>query len=99
MTLNAILHYSAACFRAGVAVFVLLRNRRSFVHRIFVLGMATLALESFFSGLSVQAIIPAQALSRQQWRLMVTALLPGIWLLFSLHFGREDKSGLPAKWK
>ena len=58
MTLNAMLHYSAACFCAGVAMFALLRDRRSFIHRIFALGMATLALESFFSGLSAQAIIP-----------------------------------------
>ena len=99
MTLNALLNYSAACFCAGVAVFALLRDRRSFVHRIFALGMATLALESFFSGLSAQALNPAQALSRQQWRVMVSALLPAVWLVFSLSFGREDKRRLPAKWQ
>ena len=99
MTFYALLHYSAACFCAGVAIFALLRDHRSFVHRIFALGMATLALESFFSGLSAQAIIAAQALSWQKWRLIVSAFLPGIWLLFSLSLGREDKRWLPAKWK
>ena len=99
MTLNATLHYSAACFCLALAFFALLRDRRSFVHRIFALGMVILALEAFFSGLSALAIIPAEALSRQQWRLMAAALLPGIWLLFSLGFGREDKRRLPAKWK
>ena len=99
MSLNAILHYSAACFCAGVAVFALLRDRRSFVHRILALGMAALALESFFTGLSAQALIPAEATGRQQWRLLVTALLPGIWLLFSLSLAREDDRPLHAKWK
>jgi putative PEP-CTERM system histidine kinase len=99
MTFYAILHYSAACFCAGVAIFALLRDQRSFVHLIFALGLAALAIESVFMGLTAQALLPEQAISWQQSRLMVSALLPGIWLLFSLSFGREDKRRLPAKWK
>ena len=58
MTLNAILHYSAACFCLGVAFFALLRDHRSFVHRIFALGLAALAIESVFMGLTAQALLP-----------------------------------------
>jgi len=99
MTLNPLLHYSAACFCVGAVVFTLIRDRRAFVHRIFALGMAALALESFFTGLSAQAIFPEEAIRWQQWRFIVSALVPGIWLLFSLSFGRGDYRKLPAKWK
>ena len=99
MPYNAILHYSAACLCLGLAFFALLRDRRSFVHRILAVGMAALALESFFTGLSAQAIIPAEATGWQQWRSLATAFLPGIWLLFSLSLAREDYRPLLAKWK
>jgi putative PEP-CTERM system histidine kinase len=99
MTLNAILHYSAACFCFGLAVFALLRDHRAFVHRIFAAGMTVLALESFFTGLSAQIISPAQVIVRQQWRSLAMALLPGIWLLFSLSLARGDYRPLLAKWK
>jgi hypothetical protein len=96
---NALLHYSAAAFCAGVAFFGLFRDHRSFVHRIFALGMVILALESYFMGLSAHAIFPEQAVRWQIWRLTAAALLPGTWLLFSLSFGREDYRPHLAKWK
>ena len=97
--LNLLLQYSAACFCAGAAIFALTRDPRSFVHRVFALGMATLALESFFTGLSAQAIFPKEAIRWQQWRFTAAALVPGIWLIFSLSFGRGDYRVLLAKWK
>lgn len=99
MTVNATLHYSAACLCLGLAFFALLRDRRLYVHRIFALGMTALALESLFTGLSTQAIIPEEAVVWQQWRSLATAFLPGIWLLFSLSLAREDYRPLLAKWK
>jgi hypothetical protein len=80
-------------------MFALLRDNRSFVHRIFALGLAALAIESVFLGLVAHALLPKQAMAWQQWRLMVSALLPGIWLIFSLSLGREDKNRLAPKWK
>ena len=62
MPLNAILQYSAAGFCIGLAFFALQRDHRSFVHRIFAVGMTALALESFFSGLSTQTLSPATAM-------------------------------------
>ena len=99
MPLNAILQYSAAGFCIGLAFFALQRDHRSFVHRIFAVGMTALALESFFSGLSTQTLSPATAMVWQHWRSLATAFLPGIWLLFSLSLAREEFRPLLAKWK
>ena len=99
MTFYTILHYSAACLSSGVAVFALLRDHRSFVHRIFALGLAALAIESIFMGLTAQALWLEQAMNWQHWRWNVSALLPAIWLLFSLRFGHERKRQLPVIWK
>ena len=99
MTAISILHYCAAGLCGGVALFALLRDHRSFVHRIFVVGMAALALESLFMGLSARVVLPEQAVEWQVRRLLVTALLPGIWLLFCLSFGREGNRPLATKWK
>ena len=62
MTFNAILHYTAACLCLGVGMFALLRDNRSFVHRIFALGLAALAIESVFLGLVAHALLPKQAM-------------------------------------
>ena len=99
MPLNAILHYSAACFCAGVVVFAILRDRRNFVNWVFALGIGALALESFFTGLNTQAIFPEQAIRWQHWSLTATALVPGIWLLFGLSFAQEDFRSLHTGWR
>jgi len=99
MSINVIIHYAAACVCTGAAVFALVRDRRSFVHRIFALGMVILALESFLNGLCAQAIFPEAAIRLQHWRLMAAAIFPGVWLVFSLSFGREDFRTLVLKWK
>ena len=99
MTFNALLHFGAALFCAGIACFVIVRNRRSFVHRIFAFGMVVLALEALFAGFSLQGILSEDVARLQRWRWVAAAPLPGSWLLFSLSFPRGDwKPGL-AQWK
>jgi len=99
MTFNTILHFIASACCAGVAVFALIRDQRSFVHRVFALGMVILAIESVFNGLCDYTLVQAQALHWQQWRLIATAALPGTWLLFALSFGKADPRPLLSKWK
>jgi len=99
MTFNAILHFIAAGCCTGVAVFTLIRDFRYFVHRIFALGMITLALESVLNGICDLAMIPEQAVYWQQWRIIATAALPGIWILFTMSFGKEDPEQPLGKWK
>ena len=99
MTFNALLHFGAALFCVGLAFFGLFRDYRSFVHRIFAFGMVVLALESAFTGLSVQALFVKEVIFWQRWRWVATALLPGTWLLFNLSFPRGDDKPTPGTWK
>jgi hypothetical protein len=61
--------------------------------------MSALASEAFFAGLSIQTLIAEQAMAWQHWRLLATALVPGVWLLFALSFTREDHQALHPRWK
>ena len=99
MTFNALLHFGAAFFCGGLAFFGLFRDYRSFVHQIFAFGMVVLALESAFTGLSVQALFAEEVIFWQRWRCVATALLPGTWLLFSLSFPRGDDKPTLGTWK
>ena len=99
MTFNTILSFTGACLCLALAVLVFLRDRHSLVHRTFVAGMMALALESGFAGLSFQALFFEQVIFWQRTKIFSTALLPGIWLLFSMSFGRGENKELIHKWK
>jgi putative PEP-CTERM system histidine kinase len=99
MNFNSILSLTGALFSIALAVFVLLRDRRSFVHRTFAAGMIALAIEAVFTALSVNAISLAEVLRWQRLRFIAAASLPGIWLLFSLTFGRTNYQEFVAKWR
>lgn len=98
MIFNTILSFTGASLCLALAVFVFLRDRRSFVHRTFAAGMLALALESGFVGLSLNAIPPGQIIFWQRLKIIFTSLLPGIWVLFSLSFGRGTQE-LTRQWK
>jgi len=54
MNFNFLITYTCAFFSGGLAVFVLFKDKRSFVHWTFAIGMITLAGEAVFSGFSCQ---------------------------------------------
>jgi putative PEP-CTERM system histidine kinase len=89
----------SALFCAGLALFVLSRNPKSFVHRAFALGMFSLSLMEIGNALGLLA----SSASLQAWWKKVSftgeALLPGSWLLFSLSFARSNYKELLSKWK
>ena len=99
MTLNTLLSLFAALFSAFLAFFVLLKDRHSFVHRTLAVGMMALASEAIFTGLSFHTLLPAKVELWQRMRLFATAVLPGLWLLFSFSFARENYKEFLAKWK
>ncbi|MBN2688288.1 MAG: hypothetical protein JXR85_08950, partial [Deltaproteobacteria bacterium] len=94
-----IIVYVSAGFAAFLAGFVLYRDRHSFVHRILAVGFALMAVESVFTGLCADAIMPADALWWLHLRSFATALLPGTWLLFSLSFSRANYNEFISRWK
>ena len=93
------LAYASAIFCGVVAFTVVWNERRSFVHLIFVAGMALLALESVLGGLSWEAATVPEMVGWQHWKLWTSALLPGVWLLFALSYGRGNYREFLNRWK
>jgi len=99
MTFNSLLSFAGALFSSVLAFLVLYRDRHSFVHRIFVLGMVALGIEALLNGLSFQALSIPEVIRWQNLRFVATGLLAGIWLLFSLTYGRANYKEIVAKWQ
>ena len=91
------------CISALLCIFPLLivlrKDRHSLVHRIYAAGMMALAIEAIFTGLSMYPLSAAEVVRWQRLRFTTTALIPGIWLLFSLSFGRANYKEFLGKWK
>ena len=99
MSANSLLSFAAALCAAAVGGYGLYRSPRALAHQAFALGMATLALEAVFGGLSIAAILPEGVLYWQKWRFAATAFLPGLWCAFTVLFPREEgKAGL-GRWR
>lgn len=99
MIFITILSFAGTSFCLALAVLVFLRDRHSLVHRTFVAGMVALALESGFADLSFHALSPEQVIFWQRLKIISSALLPGMWLLFSMSFGRGETKELIHKWR
>ncbi|HEY3913275.1 MAG TPA: GAF domain-containing protein, partial [Verrucomicrobiae bacterium] len=90
-------YVSAAC--AGIVMLIaLFRGWRSMAVWFFGLGMALLAAESIFLGLSTDAALRDEATRWQIWRLAATSLLPVVWLLFSLTYARGNAREFLRRW-
>lgn len=87
----------AAVFSLGLALFFLLREERSFLNLIFAAGMIALGAEAGFNWLSLH-VFYGETLKWQHLRALVTAVLPGIWLLFSFAYGRINYKEIISRW-
>jgi putative PEP-CTERM system histidine kinase len=94
----AMLAYASAIF-CGVVAVTVLWNERRLVHLVFATGMGLLALESVFSGRSWGAQTVTDVVDWQHWRMWTASLLPGVWLLFSLSYGRGNYREFLTRWK
>jgi putative PEP-CTERM system histidine kinase len=99
MSFTAILSFAGALLCGGLATFALIRDPRSFVHRTFAIGMIALGLEQALAGMVTLAVLSMEVIRWQHLRLAAAALLPAIWLIFSLSFGRANYKEFVAKWK
>src|SRR5438552_2486248 len=94
-----VLSFAAAYFSLIVAVAVLFHDRKSSVHRMFAAGMALFAAEEIFRGFSAGVVEkPEDVLYWQQRVLAISAILPGIWLVFSVHYARANSQKLNVWW-
>jgi putative PEP-CTERM system histidine kinase len=99
MTFEIGLHVTGALLCAGLAATVLWRDPRSFVNRVFAVGMAALAAEAALTARASLQASDEALLDAYRLRLLATALLPGPWLVFSLAFARSDYRAFLARWR
>lgn len=98
MEIAALIAFIAALFSAALAFVVAWRGGGT-AHRSFAAGMFALAVESLFNGLAVQARLPEEQVFWEQCRLAAMAFLPGIWLFFSLSYGRGNYRDFLRRWR
>ena len=99
MDISTFISSLAAIASAGMAVWVLYRDPRAFVHRIFAGGMLVLAAEAGLTGLMFHDISYTELSPWQRYQMIPYALIPGIWLIFSLSFARANYREFLSRWK
>ena len=90
MTLFSLLPFAAAIFSLILAVVSLLPKKSSLARWYFFAGMAVLAIDSLFTGLSMQAIQLPEVLRWLTLGLIVKSFVPVVWLGFSLTYSRPN---------
>ena len=88
MPIPTFLSFAAVYFSLIMAVAVLFRDRHSHYHRLFAAGMFLFAAEEVFRGFAYGAVLPADVIYWQERVLVVSAVLPVVWLAFSLSYAR-----------
>ncbi len=96
---TSLIAFCCALFSGALASSVVWNQRRSVTHLAFAVGMVILALESIFSGLSWDSATLDEMLDWQRWRLVAMAFLPGIWIFFSLSYGRGNYREFLWRWR
>ena len=99
MDSTVILAALSALLAGTLAILVAWYERASLAFWSFVAGMVVLAVEGVFSGLTAAAGSPAEMGYWQDWRLVVTSLAPGVWLLFGVSYARATEHRRLARWR
>src|SRR5881409_1419739 len=99
MNTNVVLPFAGAYLSLIVSLLVLFRNKRSFAYRAFALGMFVLALEAVFQCLTYRAATFGDVAYWGRLRFMISAFLPGTWLLFGLTYARANYKDFLKRWK
>ncbi|HEX3627608.1 MAG TPA: XrtA/PEP-CTERM system histidine kinase PrsK [Verrucomicrobiae bacterium] len=98
MSIAAFIAFAAALFSAALAFIVAWRGGGT-AHRSFATGMFALAVESLFNGLVLVANLPEEQIFWEKCRFAAMAFLPGIWLFFSLSYGRGNYREFLRRWR
>jgi len=98
VNLNTILGLTASAFSIALAVVAAWRKRLSVAGWCFAAGMLTFALESGFSAMQRNAVLPDDAVFWGAAAVITRSFLPGIWLWFSFTYSRGTKPrAVPVK--
>lgn len=99
MNSGSLLAFSAALFSGALAFAAPFRKRYSLASWCFFAGMATLALESFFGGMSLLTPRAEDVAYWQSFVVVTKSFLPGFWLAFSLTYSRGNYLEFLTKWR
>jgi putative PEP-CTERM system histidine kinase len=99
VTSSSLLAFAAALVSSALGVAALFGTGRTFARWCFFAGMATLAAESVFAGVSLQASQPEKVAYWQSMVLLARSFLPGFWLAFSVTYSRGNYLKFLAQWK
>ncbi len=110
--LPSIISYISAAGAFGIAIAAALRNlvatrnsqpatrnAFSFIHVVFAVGMALFGFRALLIGVAAQAPFADEMLRWQWYRLVASSFVPGVWLMFSVSFGRSDYRQFLSRWK
>jgi putative PEP-CTERM system histidine kinase len=78
---------------------MLLRDKHATIHRVFAIGMLLLAAEEVSRGLGYRAILPGDVIYWQKRAIAFSALVPGVWLAFSIGYARVNAEASLSRWK
>src|SRR5690349_9737104 len=98
MNIATLLAFASALLGFAMAFAVLWNARRSLAHLSFVAGVLLLAGEGIFNALSLESATAEGMAGWQRWRLITTSFLPGVWLFFSLTYGRGNFREFLERW-
>lgn len=90
MTVSQIFTAFAIAATLFVAAVVLCRDVRSFAHRSLALCLTLTALEAAAIGFAPTIGPPGKIIFWQWVRFLITSLIPGVWVVFSLSFARSN---------
>jgi len=97
--LTATISFTAAAFCAVLAGATLVLKRRLLPWLLFAFGMLLLAADAALGGLIMNALSAEEIVAWQKLHLLVTVLLPGTWLAFSLCYSRGNYREFFSRWR
>ena len=98
MSLFVWLPFAAALASAGIALLAVVRKTPSAATWCFAAGMAVLGMDSLCTGMSLRATQFGEALTWLTRGMAAKALLPAIWLAFSVTYSRGDWHHTLRRW-
>jgi N-terminal 7TM region of histidine kinase len=99
MNIALLIAFAGALFSFALAFAVLRNEKRLNAQIFFAAGTTLFGVESLFNALAADAATIEDLYHWQRWRLAGISLLPVIWLLFSLSYGRGDRREFLRRWK
>jgi len=99
LNLSSTLVAVATAYGGCLAVAWVVFRRRSIENAMFALCMAILAIETVCASISFGAPTPDRALRWQHYRLACAAMVPGLWLAFSLCYSRGNYREFLSQWR